>query len=98
MQIADDKKELSDIETKILKMMSESKGNILDDQDLINALAASKKISNAVNVRLQEAEQTVKTIKEVAFFSLFGWFCIFFCVFVIFFLVLFSFFFGVSVV
>jgi dynein heavy chain len=41
LQIADDKKEMADIETKILKLMAESQGNILDDQVLLDTLAAS---------------------------------------------------------
>ncbi len=36
------KKELKDIEDKILFMLSNSQGNILDDEELINTLAQSK--------------------------------------------------------
>jgi hypothetical protein len=36
------KKELKDIEDKILSMLSNSQGNILDDEELINTLAQSK--------------------------------------------------------
>jgi hypothetical protein len=36
------KKELKDIEDKILQMLSNSQGNILDDEELINTLAQSK--------------------------------------------------------
>ncbi len=36
------KKELSDIEDRILQLLSASSGNILDDEELINTLAQSK--------------------------------------------------------
>jgi dynein heavy chain, axonemal len=36
------KKELKEIEDKILHMLSNSQGNILDDEELINTLAQSK--------------------------------------------------------
>mmetsp|Transcript_44767 Transcript_44767/g.87731 ORF Transcript_44767/g.87731 Transcript_44767/m.87731 type:complete len:3997 (-) Transcript_44767:184-12174(-) len=65
VSIADDKAQLSEIEAQILKMLSESQGNILDDQDLIDALGQSKTTSTAVNARMAEAEATVKIIEEV---------------------------------
>lgn len=65
VQIADDKGELADLEATILRMLSEAKGNILDDEDLINALASSKKTSAAVQVRMAEAEEIVETINKV---------------------------------
>lgn len=42
VQNAKSQKELSDIESKILIMLSHSEGNILEDEELINTLAASK--------------------------------------------------------
>lgn len=42
IQNAEAKKELKDIEDKILFMLSNSKGNILDDEELINTLSMSK--------------------------------------------------------
>lgn len=36
------KKELGDIENRILQLLSASSGNILDDEELINTLAQSK--------------------------------------------------------
>ena len=60
--IAADKKELKDIENKILKLLFESKGNILDDDELVNTLQQSKVTSKAISNRLVEAEETEKNI------------------------------------
>lgn len=65
VQIADDKKELSDIEKKILRLMAESEVNILDDEELIQTLAASKQTSSAINTRMAEAELTVQSIDKI---------------------------------
>lgn len=46
------KKELKDIEDKILFMLSNSQGNILDDEELINTLAQSKVTSNEISVKV----------------------------------------------
>jgi dynein heavy chain, axonemal len=40
-------------EDKILKMLSEASGNILDDQELINTLQMSKVESNEIQEKLQ---------------------------------------------
>jgi dynein heavy chain len=56
LQLADDKKTLELLEKKILKMLSESGGNILDDEVLISTLKESKETSTAVNTRVKEAE------------------------------------------
>ena len=42
MKNAEMKKQLQDIENKILKSLSDSSGDILDNEELINTLAASK--------------------------------------------------------
>ena len=39
-------------------------GNILDDEDLIDALSQSKVTSKAINERLTEAEHTTKEIND----------------------------------
>jgi len=65
VSIADDKAEMAKLEATILRMLAESKGNILDDQELIDTLAQSKEISTAVGQRVAEAEETVATINEV---------------------------------
>ena len=63
-QMADDKQELKNIENKILKLLSESKGNILDDIILINTLESSKKTSKIIKQRVIESEKTEKQIEE----------------------------------
>lgn len=62
LQLADDKKVLTNLEDKILKLLSESSGNILDDAVLISTLGESKETSTAVNIRVAEAEIAAKEI------------------------------------
>ena len=67
VSIASDQKQLLDIEEQILQMLANASGNILDDEELINALGRSKKTSSAINQRLSEAETTtteINTIRE----------------------------------
>jgi len=64
VSIASDKKQLADIESKILKMLAESSGDLLDDDELINQLAASKRTSAAIGERMTEAERTTKDIQQ----------------------------------
>ncbi|KAG2439747.1 hypothetical protein HYH02_010624 [Chlamydomonas schloesseri] len=58
------KKELSDIEGRILQLLSASSGNILDDEELINTLAQSKVTSNEIAAKVAEAEATEREIDE----------------------------------
>jgi dynein heavy chain len=58
-------KELKDIEDNILHLLSNSKGNILDDFDLIKALAQSKKKANEIDLKLTEAAAAEKEIDVV---------------------------------
>lgn len=62
-QLAEGKKVLKQLEDKILKLLSESKGNILDDQVLISTLSESKQTSQAVNVSVKEAEEAAVQIE-----------------------------------
>ena len=64
VSIAGDQKTLKEIEDKILHMLANASGNILDDEDLINALEESKKTSTAIKSRLADAEVTRKEIAE----------------------------------
>ena len=63
-QMSFDKQELKNIENTILKLLSESKGNILDDIILINTLQESKKTSAIIKQRVIESEKTEKMIEE----------------------------------
>lgn len=60
--INSDKNQLKSIEDKILKMLFESEGNILDNEELVNTLNDSKSTSAAITRRLEEAEKTEKNI------------------------------------
>ncbi len=62
MNINNDKNQLKAIEDKILKMLFESEGNILDNEELVNALNDSKTTSATISRRLNEAEKTEATI------------------------------------
>ena len=65
MSIAADKKQMLEIETKILKSLSESEGNILDDVELIRTLDDSKVVSSMISQRLEESVRTKIEIDEV---------------------------------
>ena len=56
------KKELYDIESQILYLLSHSEGNILDDTNLIETLAQAKATSSEVSEKMKEAEVTEKEI------------------------------------
>ena len=62
VSIAEDKKQLKEIQDKILHFLANSSGNILDDEELIDTLGASKVTSEAIGVRVTEAEQTQAAI------------------------------------
>jgi dynein heavy chain len=65
LSIADYKKGLKELEDKILFMLANSKGNILDDQELIDTLAASKVTSEETNIAMADAEKTQNEIKGI---------------------------------
>jgi dynein heavy chain len=64
LQMTQDKKQLQLLEAKILQLLSESEGNILDDEMLINTLSESKLTSVAISERVHEAEGTEIEINE----------------------------------
>jgi dynein heavy chain, axonemal len=64
LQMAEDKKQLQSLEAKILQMLSESEGNILDDQTLIDVLSESKTTSVSISQRVAESELTEKEIND----------------------------------
>mmetsp|Transcript_39172 Transcript_39172/g.65698 ORF Transcript_39172/g.65698 Transcript_39172/m.65698 type:complete len:1242 (-) Transcript_39172:75-3800(-) len=68
VSMANDQKEKKMLEVKILKMLSESDDNILDDVDLIETLEISKTTSEEINKRIEIANVTnekIDTIREV---------------------------------
>ena len=58
------RKTQKDLEDKILKLLAESEGDILDDESLINVLGEAKVTSDDISVKVQEAEKTEKEIDE----------------------------------
>jgi len=62
IQLADCKRQLKELEDKILKLVSEASDDILNDEELIITLDQSKETSIAINERMVEAEQTSKVI------------------------------------
>ncbi|GMG17952.1 unnamed protein product [Phytophthora fragariaefolia] len=63
--IARDQQQLQNIEIKILNLLSDAKGNILDDTELIQALEKSKQTSNVVAHRLTESEATKLEVLQI---------------------------------
>ncbi|KAL2653916.1 hypothetical protein R1flu_022044 [Riccia fluitans] len=58
------KRELKELETKILFFLSNAEGNILEDEALINTLAQSKITSDEIKLKVIEAEKTEVAIDE----------------------------------
>eukprot|EP00746_Dinoflagellata_sp_MGD_P065558 gnl/MRDRNA2_/MRDRNA2_27306_c0_seq1.p1 gnl/MRDRNA2_/MRDRNA2_27306_c0~~gnl/MRDRNA2_/MRDRNA2_27306_c0_seq1.p1 ORF type:complete len:1713 (+),score=337.76 gnl/MRDRNA2_/MRDRNA2_27306_c0_seq1:612-5141(+) len=56
------RQELQDTEDSILRLLSSSQGNILEDETLINTLSTAKKTSEDINEKVVEVEQTEKEI------------------------------------
>jgi len=63
-QMAEDKAQLQHIEETILKLLSESVGNILDDVQLIDTLQSSKQTSAIIKQRVADSELTEQQIEE----------------------------------
>jgi dynein heavy chain len=55
-------KELTEIEDKILFLLSSAEGNILDNVEVINALDDAKQTSDVIGQKMKEAEVTEKQI------------------------------------
>lgn len=55
---------LKQIEAKILKVLSESEENILEDQTAIKVLSSSKNLSNEIEAKQAVAEVTEKNIDQ----------------------------------
>ena len=62
--VAAGKKQLVELEDEILRLLSETKGSLLDDEGLVNTLQQSKITSEKVTQQLVVAEETEKKIDE----------------------------------
>lgn len=58
VNIAKNKRTLQDLENEILRMLNESRGSILDDEELFSTLQISKSTSASVKESLATAEVT----------------------------------------
>ena len=65
LESANNKKLLKEIEDKILKIMSSSSGNILEDETAITTLKNSKALSDEITVKQHAAEETENNINSV---------------------------------
>lgn len=64
LQGAENKSKLQDIEDQILKVLSSSEGNILDDEGAVNILQSSKILSDDISEKQMVADETEKKIDE----------------------------------
>ncbi|KAI6065272.1 Dynein heavy chain 7, axonemal [Aix galericulata] len=62
LQGAENKRQLKEIEDKILEVLSASEGNILEDETAINVLSSSKVLANEISEKQAVAEETEKKI------------------------------------
>lgn len=60
---------VQELEDKILRLLKEAKGNILDDEVLINTLNNSKLTAAMIQNRVREAEETENNINQVCISS-----------------------------
>jgi dynein heavy chain len=65
LQSAENKKQLQEIEDKILEVLSSSEGNILEDETAIQILSSSKVLANTINEKQAVAEKTEIKIDEI---------------------------------
>ena len=63
IESAENKKQLKNIEDKILEVLSSSQGNILEDETAIQILSSSKTLSEEISAKQEIAEETQKEIE-----------------------------------
>ncbi|KAM9486846.1 dynein axonemal heavy chain 7-like [Clarias gariepinus] len=64
LQGAENQRMLQELEDKILKVLSSSEGNILEDEAAIEILSSSKELANEISKKQAAAEVTEKEIDE----------------------------------
>lgn len=64
VQSAENKKQLKQIEDKILETLSSSEGNILEDETAIQVLDSSKVLSDEISKKQKIAEETERKIEQ----------------------------------
>lgn len=65
VQSAENRRQLKEIEDKILEVLSASQGNILEDETAVHVLSSSKVLANTIGVRQLEASQTEAEIDQI---------------------------------
>jgi dynein heavy chain len=65
LQSAENKKQLKEIEDKILEVLSSSQGNILEDETAIQILSSSKVLANSISEKQAIAEKTEKDVDSI---------------------------------
>ncbi|XP_027721801.1 dynein heavy chain 7, axonemal [Vombatus ursinus] len=64
LQGAENKRQLKEIEDKILEVLSSSEGNILEDETAIKILSSSKALANEISEKQAVAEDTERKIDD----------------------------------
>jgi len=64
VSMSNDKKQLGDLQEKVLKLLQDAEGMVLDNEPLINTLQQSKVTSGMINKRVTEAEEANISIAE----------------------------------
>ncbi|XP_023932407.1 dynein heavy chain 3, axonemal [Lingula anatina] len=65
LESAHNKRQLKEIEDKILEILSTSEGNILEDETAIEVLSSSKVLSEEISIKQEAATKTEKEIDDV---------------------------------
>ncbi|KAJ3108806.1 Dynein heavy chain 7, axonemal [Phlyctochytrium bullatum] len=65
LQSADNKRQLKEIEDKILEVLSSSEGNILENETAIQIMSSSKVLANTITEKQATADKTEKKIDEI---------------------------------
>ena len=65
IESAHNKRQLKEIEDKILEVLSSSQGNILEDETAIEILSSSKVLSEEISIKQLAASKTEGEIDEV---------------------------------
>eukprot|EP00891_Asterochloris_glomerata_P001497 jgi/Astpho2/1497/e_gw1.00026.129.1_t len=62
LSLSADTRQLQELQARILKLLKDARGNILDDEALISTLNNSKATSGVIEKRVKEAQQTERDI------------------------------------
>ncbi len=63
-EMSKDKRELREKEARVLQLLQESGGHILEDEEVMNTLTSAQEGAKLVSARVSEAEKTMKEIER----------------------------------